>query len=307
MGKKDFEGKNKNKDTYDKDWVLKKVKGPNGTSSMAWVTKKQAKQMKSGEKEAKAYLAQIHGGAKNPPGAPTTTPPATAPILTTPPATAPVVTPPAPPAAPPLTPPATTPTPTAEGTVAPVPLPGGTAANPTPPSWWINAAITNPQTEEHKFANMANAILPTLAPEDQRTLATYLAQNYKDVYGGYANTQFGEAPTELNAEWRKAFLNPQRAQLAVSLLDKMKTASGGGDMGAGYDFLKNAVNVMNQFTTGGVMTREKFAQFQSAVANLGKNASGNLSAYGNLAQLFNMPSFSAGPLVSNEANNKLFS
>jgi hypothetical protein len=302
MGKKDFEGKNKNKDTYDKDWVLKKVRGPNGTSSMAWVTKKQAKQMKAGEKEAKAYRESLKAPSTSTPPAP----PATAPILTTPPATAPVVTPPvAPPAAPPLVPSATTPAP--DGTVTPVPLPGGTAANPTPPSWWINSAIKNPTTEEQKFANMANAILPTLAPEDQRTLATYLAQNYKDVYGGYANTKFGEAPTELNAEWRKAFLNPQRAQLAVSLLDKMKTASGGGDMGAGYDFLKNAVNMMNQFTTGGVMTREKFAQFQSAVANLGKNASGNLSAYGNLAQLFNMPSFSAGPLVSNEANNKLFS
>ena len=154
---------------------------------------------------------------------------------------------------------------------------------------------------------MANAMLPTLAPEDQRTLATYLAQNHRDVYGGYANTQFSSAPTELNAEWRKAFLNPQRAQLAVSLLDRMKTAAGGGDLGAGYDYLKNAVNLMNQFTSGGVMTREKYQQFQSAVANLGKNASGELSAYGNLAQLFNMPSFSAGPLVSNEGNKKLFS
>lgn len=285
MGKKDFEGKNKNKDTYDKDWVLRKVKGPNGTSSMAWITKRQDKKARSGQKQQKAYLAQIHGGAKTPPVGPPA-PPTTAPILTTPPATAPVVTPPA------------TGTPPIPGTATP--------GQPNPPSWWINSAITNPQTEEHKFANVANALLPTLAPEDQRTLASYLAQNYKDVYGGYSNTQFSEAPTEMSAEWRKSFLNPQRAQLAVTLLDKMKAASGGADLGAGYDFLKNAVNLMNQFTSGGVMTREKYQQFSSAVSDLGKNATGNLAPYGNLAQLFNLPSFTAGPLVSNTPNNKLF-
>ena len=58
--KKDFEGKNKNKDTYDKDWVLKKVRGPNGTSSMAWVTKRQAKQMRNGEKKDKSYNPSIN-------------------------------------------------------------------------------------------------------------------------------------------------------------------------------------------------------------------------------------------------------
>jgi hypothetical protein len=279
MAKKDFEGKNKNSKTYDKDWVLRKVRQPGGTFAMAWVTKKQDKEMREGEKEAKAYNQAIQGGAKNPP-----TPPTTAPILTTPPTTTPPTT----------TPPATPPAPPTD--------PG----QPNPPSWWINQAITNPQTEEQKFANMANALLPTLSPEDQRTLATYLATNFKDVYGGYANTKFNEAPTELNADWRKAFLNPQRAQLALTLLDKMKTASGAQDMGAGYDYLRNAVSLMNQFSTGGVMTREKFQQFQNAVAALGKNA-GNNAAVANLAQMFNLPSFSAGPLVSNAPNTKLFS
>jgi hypothetical protein len=77
-------------------------------------------------------------------------------------------------------------------------------------------------------------------------------------------------------------------------------------MGAGYDYLRNAVSLMNQFSTGGVMTREKFQQFQNAVAALGKNA-GNNAAVANLAQMFNLPSFSAGPLVSNAPNTKLFS
>jgi hypothetical protein len=277
MAKKDFAGKTKTSSTYDKDWVFR-----NG----AWVTKRQARSLHADQLANKA--ARDARNAPAAPGVPSTsvnrTPATTAPIIagqlgqlgTT--------------QMPPMPTPAT-------------PDPG----QPNVPSWWINSAIKNPATEDQKFANTANALLPTLAPEDQRTLATYLAQNYKDVYGGYANTQFSEAPTELNAEWRKAFLNPQRAQLAVSLMDRMRTASGGGEMGAGYDFLKNAVNLMNQFTTGGVMTREKYQQFQDAVANLGKNAGGDLSAYGNLAQLFNMPSFSAGPLVSNEANRKLFS
>jgi hypothetical protein len=282
MAKKDFSGKNKTKDTYDKDWVLTKVRQKGGTFVQAWVPKAEAKRMRNNEKEAKAYNQQI-----NTPPAPPAAPP-TAPILTTPPS-APGTTPEPPP-------PATTP-------------PGvpNNPGEPNPPSWWINSAIQNPTTEEQKFANMANAILPTLSPEDQRTLGMYLAQNFKNVYGGYANTNFSSAPTEMTGEWRKSFLNPQRAKLALTLLEKMKAASGGADMGAGYDYLKNAVNLMNQFTTDGVMTREKYQQFQNAVAAMQKNAGGNLGAYANLAQLFNLPSFSAGPLVSNEPNKKLFS
>ena len=187
---------------------------------------------------------------------------------------------------------------------------GGPVAPPMPdtsvPSWWINSAITNPTSDEQKFANTANALLPTLAPEDQRTLASYLAQNYKDVYGGYANATFDQAPTEINDAVRNKFLSPQRAQLAVSLLDKMKQASGVQDMGAGYDYLKNAVNLINQFTNDGVMTRERYQQFVNAVGNLNKNAGSNLSAYANLSQLFNLPQFTAGPLMSNTPNSKLF-
>ena len=269
--KKNFEGKNKSSDDYDKDWVF---------SNGAWVTKRQRKQDIAGQKQAKSYLANIkaqQAGTTTPPAPPTV---GTAPILTN------IVSePPPPPTAPTLTPPMT--------------------GQPNVPTWWINNAITNPN-EDQQFANAANALLPTLSPEDQRTLATYLSQNYKDVYGGYATTQFSEAPTEMNADIRKSYLNPQRAQLAVTLLDRMKNASGVQNTGAGYDFLKNAINLMNQFSSGGVMTREKYQQFQAAVSALGKNAGGNVGAYSNLAQLFNLPSFTAGPLVSNTPNNKLF-
>lgn len=291
--KKDFTGKNKTSKTYDADWVFR-----NG----AWVTKRQARAAHEGERQNKEYLAGIHGTNVPVPTAPGTGEP---PAATPPTLTAPIL-------GGILNDPNHIKTyPPTQGGLGPKgpgwtpqPKPG---VGPNPPTWWINQAIQNPTTEDQKFANMANALLPTLAPEDQRTLATYLAQNYKDVYGGYANTQFSPAPTELNAEWRKAFLSPERAQLAVSLLDKMKTASGGADLGAGYDFLKNAVNLMNQFASGGVMTREQYQQFTNAVSNLGKNATGDLAPYGNLAQLFNLPSFSAGPLVSNTPNKKLFS
>ena len=283
MAKKDFSGKTKTKDTYDKDWQLKKVKGPHGTFSMAWVTDAQARKMRNQDKQDKAFRAEQ--AQKSAPAAVPGVPaaPGTAPILTAPlmPAPTTPLTPPGPPQAP--------------------------APDTAVPAWWINQAIVNPTNPDQQFANAANAMLPTLAPEDQRTLANYLATNFKDIYGGYASTDFGPAPTEITGDIRKQYLNPQRAQLAVSLLDKMKTASGAQNMGAGYDFLKNAVNLMNQFSTGGVMTREKFQQFSNAVSSLGQNATGELSPYGNLAQLFNLPSFSAGPLVSNEANRKLFS
>ena len=275
MAKKDFSGKNKTSKTYDDDWELTKIRGKGGTSVMAWMPQSEAKQHRDDFQSSPDPAPYV----PPPPPVPPPLPPA--PSITT----APILTAPIMPTS------ATSP-----------PIPG----DPNPPAWWINSAIANPQTEEHKFANMANALLPTLAPEDQRTLATFLAQNYKDVYGGYANTQFSEAPTEMSADWRKAFLSPDRASLAVSLLDRMKTASGGADMGAGYDYLKQAINMMNQFTTGGVMTREKYQQFQQAVAALGKNATGPLAPYGNLGQLFNLPSFSAGPLVSNTPSTKLF-
>jgi hypothetical protein len=189
------------------------------------------------------------------------------------------------------------------------PLPGGAEASPHSapvPGWWINQAIQNPSDPNQQFANVANALLPTLAPEDQRTLANYLATNYKDVYGGYSNVNFGMAPTEITDQTRKQYLNPQRAQMALSLLEKMKTASGGQNMGTGYDFLKNAVGLINQFAPGGTMTREGYNQFTNAVSGLVSGAGSDLSAYANLAQLFNLPKFSAGPLVSNAPNQKLF-
>jgi hypothetical protein len=176
--------------------------------------------------------------------------------------------------------------------------------SPTPP-WWVNKAYANP-TEEQAFANAANAILPTLSPEDQRTMANYLATNFKDVFGGYANAQFAPIPTKLTNE-RFQYLNPARANEALGILNRMKAATGGKGMGKGFDFLVNAVNLMNQYSVpgGGPMTREKFAQFQSAIKSMTASMGGDISAYKNLAQMFNMPNFSAGPLVSNAANSRL--
>lgn len=284
--KHDFEGEKKKKDTYDADWVFvrnKRPKGPN-YSAGAWMTKRQRKELVGNQKEARAYRKGVRANtAGTPPAA--AAPLATVPILTgnrpgTPPGPAGPYVPP------------TDPTKTA--------LPGV-------PSWWINAAIQNPADPNQQFANVANALLPTLAPEDQRTLATYLATNFKDVYGGYANTNFGPAPTEITDAMRQQYLSPQRAQTALSLLDRMKAASGSQNMGAGYDFLRNAVGLINQFAGGGAMPRENYNQFTNAVSSLVGQAGKDMSAYANLAQLFNLPKFTAGPLVSNAPNTRLFS
>lgn len=281
MPKKNFGGKNKTSKDYDKDWVLKKVKGKGGTSSMAWITKKQAKEMKESQKRARARK-KAAAGANTPPG-----PPGTAPIVTD------------------------DPTAAMGGTSLPIPGVPAMSAQPSDtsiPNWWINQAITNPTDPNQQFANVANALLPTLSPEDQRTLANYLATNFKDVYGGYANVNFGAAPTEMTDALRNQYLSPQRAQMALSLLDKMKTASGAKNMGAGYDFLTNAVGLINQFINpNGVMGRENYSQFTNAIANLTGQADKDLSAYANLAQLFNLPQFSAGPLIGNAPNAGLFS
>lgn len=277
--KKDFAGKAKTSSTYDKDWVFIKDKhttGPN-QSAGAWMTQKQARDLH--EEQLKARQAKQ--AAAIPPAPPA----ATAAILTNP----------------------------ILGATGTDVFGGAKDGRPVPPlpdtaipSWWINQAITNPSTPEQQFANTANALLPTLAPEDQRTLANYLATNFKDVYGGYSSTNFGAAPTQMTDAIRKQYLSPQRAQLATSLLDKMKTASGAQNMGAGYDFLKNAVNLINQFSTEGVLTRERYGQFSNALKGLTSNAGKDMSAYANLAQLFNLPTFSAGPLISNTPNSRLF-
>ena len=87
----------------------------------------------------------------------------------------------------------------------------------------------------------------------------------------------------------------------------MRQAAGTQDMGAGYEYLRNAVNLINQFTTDGVMTRERYQQFTNAVNNLNQQAGQGLSSYANLSQLFNLPQFTAGPLLSNTPNARLFS
>ena len=285
---KDFTGKNKTAKTYDKDWVFVKTKqkGPNDSAG-AWVTKRQRKDMIQDKRQLHDYRQDSAApGVATAASVPGT---ATIPMPTA--GTSPYL------------PEAYLP-PTGDRASRDVPSPR--PDTPGAPSWWINQAITNPATEEQSFANVANALLPSLSPEDQRTLANYLAQNNKDVFGGYATADFGAAPTEITDQIRQQYLSPQRAQSALSLLDRMKQASGVANMGAGYDYLKNAVNLINQFTTEGVMTRERYSQFTSAVANLNKNVGEGLSSYANLSQLFNLPQFSAGPLISNAPNARLF-
>lgn len=298
MPKKDFSGKNKTADTYDKDWVFvknKQMKGPNDWQG-AWMTREQAKEQKDlmMERRALAAAQNAPAGGVPPvpgvPGVPTTAAYGLPNIASTTRSGLPS------PGAP---------------NKQPLPIPGTPPVPPTPdtatPSWWIGQAFTNPN-EQQQFANIANAILPTLSPEDQRTLGNYLATNFKDVYGGYANVDFAkDTPTEMTDAIRSKFLNPQRAQMALSLLDRMKTASGAANMGGGYDFLKNAVNLINQFSQNGAVTREKYNQFSNAVSGLVQGAGQDMSAYANLAQLFNLPNFSAGPLVSNAPSNRLYS
>lgn len=269
--KKDFSGKNKNKDTYDADWVF---------HGGAWVTKKQRKSDIAGHKEAKRYLNQIHGAAPVP-GASYRTPiPGQ--------------------------------TPQGGGMVNwyPAPVTPTTGTKPaslnTPPSWWMGSAIANPDANS-AFANAANAIMPLLSPEDAMNMGTYLATNYKDNFGGYANLNL-PIPTELTNE-RNQYLSPQRAQQAIDMLDRMQQAAGGDQtqFGKGYDFLRNAINLMTKFqSNGSPMTRERYAQFQNALQAMQAGAGKDVSAYANLAQMFTMPSFTAGPLVSNAPNNRLF-
>ncbi len=172
------------------------------------------------------------------------------------------------------------------------------------PSWWNPNVYANPNSEQ-SFANAANAILPTLSPEDQRTMANYLATNFKDVYGNYANATFAPIPTQLTNE-RSTFLSPDRANAALGMLDRLKQASGGKELGTGYEFLRNAVQLLTKYSNpGSPMTREQYAEFSNALKSMSASMGSDVSAYKNLATLFNMPTFTAGPLVSNTPNTRL--
>lgn len=169
--------------------------------------------------------------------------------------------------------------------------------NPSAPSWWISNAYVNP-TAEQAFANAANAILPDLSPEDQRQLGTYLATNFRDVYGGYANAPFSPIPFDLTNQ-RETYFDPQRARAALERLDRVQQVSG-GEMGRGYDYLRQALNMLNRYsTTGQPMTREQYELFANAVRDMTSMAGSDISAYSNLAQMFNLPGFTAGQPFSN--------
>jgi hypothetical protein len=264
---KDFSGQNKKSDAYDKDWVFH-----NG----AWQTKRQRKSDIAGQKQQKAYLAGINNPA---------TPTAAAAATTGTGAMVPI------PGAP-----------TGAAWTKPIPVTNSVANTP---AWWMGQAIANPD-ENQAFANAANAIMPLLSPEDAMNMGGYLATNYKDQFGQYANLKL-PIPTELTNE-RNEYLSSQRAQQAIGLLDRMQTAAGGDQsrFGKGYDFLRNAINLLNKFqTNGSPMTREQYAQFQNAFQGLQSGAGKDIQAYANLAQMFSLPSFTAGPLVSNNPNAKL--
>lgn len=270
--KKDFAGKTKTSKTYDQDWQFVKLpaKGPNDSHG-AWVTNRQARQMHEEalhNRWAGANEAAA-GGVAPVPGS------STVPIL------------------PGSVPPATSP--------SPVPTTGA----PTTPGWWINAAYSNPD-ENQAFANAANSILPFLSPEDQRTLGKYLATNYAPVYGGYESASFAPIPTTIDESTRNSYLGVPRAQQALDLLDRMQKASGGGTTGTGYEFLKNAVRLITQYSGTGPMTHEQYGQFTNAVNAFNQQANAEQKAYANLAQLFNLPTFTAGPLVQTGPNTRLY-
>lgn len=325
MAKNDFSGKPKNKDTYDADWVLRSVPGPNGTSVRAWVTRKQDRQLREDRKQARNARNAATADAGSGVPIPSLTAPTSAALefegnvgphvggfAHQNPTTTITPTTPTAPGIPGIGPGGGHDVPTGTGTTTTAPgvIPGGPVHDDGSdmPSWWINQVYSGHSlTDEQQFANMANSLMPLLSPEDQRAMASYLATNFADMYGKYAKAKFDPIPTQVGDAQRLNYLNPQRAQQALQLLDKMKRASGAKNMGAGYNFLRNAVSLINQFSNkGGPMTREQYAQFQNALSNLSSNAPKNLGAYANLAQMFNMPNFSAGPLVSNAANAQLF-
>lgn len=199
------------------------------------------------------------------------------------------------PPAPTYTPP---PAPTITQAAAPV-------APPPPSSVPVGQIIQNPQSPE---GNYIKALMPYLSAED---------------YTGYGQTYGFVSPLPgVNISTpNRFFTSRSRASGALNALNEARVAAGASASDVGYNFLAQAISLLNQY--GGAdsengMSRENYQKFTSAFDELLSHASEAKvpSIYTNLAKAFAVPTFKGRPqyepkIVGNRtvvsaATNKLY-
>lgn len=166
------------------------------------------------------------------------------------------------------------------------------------PTWFIDKKVSNP------YGSVANAILPYLSPENQRSLGTELGRTNKD-FESYGNAQFSPAPSSIGAQTRRQYLSSDRATQALAAVERMRTLSGKSEkqMGKGYTYLVDVIKTLQRLggMSGSGMSRANYQELYTAVQNFTENTKLDTASapYAQLANYFVSPTFSAGPLVNN--------
>lgn len=160
---------------------------------------------------------------------------------------------------------------------------------PSSMDWWVNVKSGK------KGADLKNALLPYLAPEDQAVVKTQLAKSVPKKYGGYQTASV----TSLQPGYQTSMLSSQRAQMAAeSLRGVYKSYK--GKVGAGYGFLNKALDLLSKYGgTTGSMSRGNFQNFVAEANALMSTAKGvkALTPYAELASMFLNPTISNGSLT----------
>jgi hypothetical protein len=174
-----------------------------------------------------------------------------------------------------------------------------TAASPAPTSTTLPPPPVVKPAEP--YGKIVQTLLPYLSPEDSAALESFhgFAQDNRPV------------PEQVTGQLRNYYLGRERAQSAIGALQNMKAAGGGKDLGPGYTFLVNAVNLLGQYggQGGEGMSRQAYSEFSTSLSNLLELAKGNqsLAPYANLVNLFASPTFSAGSLTGYGKNGPVAS
>lgn len=169
------------------------------------------------------------------------------------------------------------------------------------PQWW-RGKVPSSFNAKTAYAAVANAIMPYLSPEDQRTVAANLAMNFQGQFGGYnpqTGVQFSKPPGEMTSAIRGTFSSAERAQGILSSLEKMQKTSK-AKPGAGMKFLQQVATIMRDYggKGGDFQTRRQQMQMMAALDPLVQGANqGSTAPYVNLANMMAKPYFTAGNVI----------
>lgn len=186
-------------------------------------------------------------------------------------------------------------------------------ANIKPPTWYLPTAQGNSE-----LAAIQNALLPYLSPSGKISAAVNLTTGDPTTFGGY-NPADLSVPTSTNSIIRGQYLSTERADRALSAINRMRSLTGTTDESAGYRYLVDTINLLKKYGgPGRGMSRENYRQFRAGVDAL-KNSAGaeNADGYQTLANYFtdtNIPGVGDlkpsaiynGRQVYGNANKKLF-